>query len=167
MLKARSTVLALLGLMMVLAGTAVPVAAGATRVPGCVAGELHVARDGSQGAAGHRFDLFQVTNVGTRTCRLFGYPTFWFRNAAGEHIGFPSVPAGQPARVVQLAPRERTHITVGTVDPSVTLPAQCHVQQAGSVDIRLPYRPHVYRRSLVRDVCTTMRYRPTSYPVGF
>lgn len=141
--------------------------ASASRVPGCVASHLRVVRHGTEGATSHRYVKFRVTNTGARTCRLFGYPTFRYRDASGHPMGFASTPAGVPVHVVRLAPGGHTRITLGYVVPEVTLPRQCHAGHAASVVFRLAFRPHVYHQPLRAEVCTTRRYRPDAYPVGF
>jgi len=144
-----------------------PSAGAAERVSGCVAAHLAITRGPRLAATGHRYDQFRITNTGRTTCRLYGYPTFRFRNGAGAAVGRPSQPYGVPAHVVRLAPGQRTRVTVATVDPAVTRPADCRAQDVASVDIALAYRPHVYRLPMTARVCTTRRYRPSSYPVGF
>jgi hypothetical protein len=165
--RTRTWGTAVVAIILAAAGLLVVGPAQAARLPGCVASELHLVRGSSEAATGHRYDRFRITNVGERTCRLYGYPTFRFRNAAGDRIGYASVPAGVPAHVVRLAPGDHTRITVGTVGPGVTVASECRARHAASVDIRLAYRAHVYHRAISLQVCTTKKYRPTSYPVGF
>jgi len=141
--------------------------AAADDTPPCVAAHLKLVRGSAEGAAGTHYQHFRITNVGTWTCRLAGYPTFRFRDAAGDPLGFASQPAGQPVTVVRLEPGQHTRITVGTVNPDVTMASDCHAAQAASVAITLPHRPHVYHRALSLRVCTTEQYRPTAFPVGF
>jgi hypothetical protein len=140
--------------------------ATAARVPGCVAEHLAIARGPVQGATGHRYDEFRITNTGTSACRLFGYPTFRFVRD-GQPIGWRSEQAGVPAHVVRLAPGAHTRITVGTVNPMIPMSPPCRVARADAVRIRLAYRPHVYTVPIRIRVCTAKRYRPVSYPVGF
>ncbi|MGZ4436563.1 MAG: DUF4232 domain-containing protein [Nocardioidaceae bacterium] len=147
--------------------TTTPATASTGSVPACVAAHLSLVRGSRDMATSHRFDHVRITNTGSSPCRLFGYPTFRFRNGAGTPIGWTSTPAGLPAHVVVLDPGTYTRTTVGTVVPAVTLPAQCHARTARSVDVRLAYRPHVYHVPITIRVCTTKLYRPTSYPVGF
>lgn len=146
---------------------AVGLPASAARTPGCHATQLRVVRDGTQGATSHRYVRFRITNTGDHNCRLAGYPTFRFHDASGAPIGHTSQPAGVPAHVVRLAPGRHTRVTVGYVIPSVTLPQQCHAARAASVTFRLAARPHVYQAPLKARVCTTRKYRPAAYPVGF
>jgi hypothetical protein len=141
--------------------------ATASRLPACQAAQLRVVRDGTQGATGHAYLRFRITNTGGHTCRLYGYPTFRYRDAAGRPLGHRSKPAGVPAHVVRLAPGRHTRITLSYVNPGVTLPRQCHAARAASVTFRLASRPHVYQKRLGVRVCTTRKYRPTAYPVGF
>lgn len=159
-----------LALSLVTAGAfAAPANSRATRtVPGCHAAQLTIVRGMRLGSAGHRYNRFRITNTGPSTCRLFGYPTFWFLNRDGRQIGHRSTPAGQRAHVVVLRPATHTRVQVGTVDPGViTVPGACRPRQARWVDLMLAYRPHVYKVPLRLRVCTTRQYRPTSYPVGF
>jgi len=139
----------------------------AAQVPGCVASHLRVIRHGVQGATSHRYVEFRITNAGAHACRLFGYPTFRYRDAEGKPMGFASTPAGVPAHVVVLAPGQHTRTVLGYVVPAVTLPRQCHAGWATSVTFRLASRPHVFQRPLRARVCTTRKYRPAAYPVGF
>lgn len=160
-----------LGFSAALAGAAlvvVPTGAQAATTPGCVAAGLSVVRGARLAATGHRYDRFRITNTGSTTCRLYGFPTFQFRNAAGSLLGWTSVPGGVAAKVVVLKPGATTRVTVGTVVPAnITVPGACNARTAQSVDIKLAYRPHVYNVPITMRVCTTKQYRPTSYPVGF
>jgi hypothetical protein len=141
--------------------------ASAARLPGCVATHLAVAPAGVDAATSHRYSRFRLTNTGDHTCRLYGTPTFRFRDSAGDPVGHPSTPSGQRAHVVVLQPGQHTRVVVGYVVPQVTLPSQCRSERAATVDIRLAYRSHVQSEPLRARVCTTARYRPTGYPVGF
>jgi hypothetical protein len=141
--------------------------ASAAPVPGCVAAHLRVVRSGTEGATSHRYVKFRITNTGDRTCRLYGYPTFRYRDASARPMGWASEPAPVPAHVVRLAPGEHTRVTLGYVVPGVALPRQCHARRTASVAFRLAFRPHVYHRPLRADVCTTRKYRPLGYPAGF
>lgn len=141
--------------------------AAASRLPGCVAAQLRVVRAGTEGATSHRYAKFRITNAGNRVCRLYGYPTFRYRDTSGDPLGFASKPAPVPAHVVRLAPGRHTRVTLGYVVPDVTLPRQCHARRAASVTFRLAFRPHVYHRPLGATVCTTSKYRPLAYPAGF
>ena len=124
--------------------------------------ELKLTREGD------RADVkFRITNTGRHTCRLYGYPTFQYRDAAGHRVGVRSKPAGVRARTVTLAPGQHTRVTVGYVVPVVTLRRQCHPARVATVDVRLAFRPHVYQRPLPVRVCTTKLYRPLAYPAGF
>jgi hypothetical protein len=151
-----------------------PGAAATTRTPdtsqrisGCVAAHLSLQHGRREGAAGHRYDRFRVTNTGSSACRLAGYPTFHFRNRAGDPIGRDSAHAGVQGHAVVLRPGDHTRIKVGTVDPGVVGPGDCKPRRARSVAITLPHRPHVFTVPLRLTVCTTRQFRPTAYPFGF
>jgi len=141
--------------------------ASASRAPACFAPHLSLARAGTEGATSHRYVKFRITNTGRHACRLYGYPTFHYRDGSGHLVGVRSKPAGVAAHVVTLAPGAHTRVTLMYVVPAVTLRRQCHAVRVASVDARLAFRPHVYQRPLRARVCTTKRYRPVSYPAGF
>jgi hypothetical protein len=168
-LHPKRTWAAALAVLTVAAGGLAVVApsASAARIPGCVAAHLAVAPAGTDAATSHRYARFRLTNTGDHTCRLFGTPTFRFRDSAGDPIGYRSTPSGERAHVVVLQPGQHTRVTVGYVVPQVTLPSQCRSARATTVDIRLAYRSHVQNEPLTARVCTTAKYRPTGYPVGF
>lgn len=132
-----------------------------------MAANLNIVRGRHLGAAGQRINRFRITNTAKSSCRLYGFPSFHFRNRAGNLIGHVSVPAGVKAKVVVLKPGATTRVAVGTVEPAnVTVPGACRPRTAQSVDIKLAFRPHVYKVPITVRVCTTKRYRPMSYPVG-
>jgi len=141
--------------------------ASAARTPACFAPHLRLVRAGTEGALSHRYVKFRITNTGRRACRLYGYPTFRYRDTDGHAVGARSAPAGVRARVVTLAPGQHTRVTLGYVVPAVTLHRQCHATRVASVDVRLAFRPHVYPQPLRVRVCTTKLYRPLAYPAGF
>jgi hypothetical protein len=138
-----------------------------SRVAGCAAADLAIQHGRREGAAGHRFDRFRVTNTASSACRLAGYPTFHFRNGAGDPIGHDSTHAGVQGHAVVLDPGDHTRIEVGTVDPGVVGRSECKPRRARSVAITLPHRPHVFVVPLRLTVCTTTDFRPTSFPFGF
>ena len=141
--------------------------ASASRAPACFAPHLRLVRAGTEGATSHRYVKFRITNTGGRACRLYGYPAFGYRDGAGHRVGVRSARAGVPAHVVTLAPGEHTRVTLMYIVPAVTLHRQCRASRVASVDVRLAFRPHVYRLPLRARVCTTKQYRPVSYPAGF
>jgi len=141
--------------------------ASASRAPACFAPHLRMVRAGTEGALSHRYVKLWITNTGRDACRLYGYPTFEYRDAAGHRVGVRSKPAGVRARAVTLAPGQHTRVTLGYVVPVVTLRRQCRPARVASVDVRLAFRPHVYQRPLQVRVCTTKLYRPVAYPAGF
>ncbi|HET7357258.1 MAG TPA: DUF4232 domain-containing protein [Nocardioidaceae bacterium] len=151
------------------AGAAAVIArpASASRTPACFAPHLRLVRAATEGALSHRYVKFRLTNTGRHACRLYGYPTFQYRDASGHRVGVGSERAGVRARAVTLAPGQHTRVTLGYVVPAVTLRRQCHAARVASVDVRLAFRPHVYPRPLRVRVCTTKLYRPVAYPAGF
>jgi hypothetical protein len=141
--------------------------ASASRTAACFAPHLRLVRAGTEGALSHRYVKFRITNTGRHACRLYGYPTFRYRDTSGRAAGVRSEPAGVRARVVTLAPGRHTRVTLGYVVPADTLHRQCQATRVASVDVRLAFRPHVYSQPLRARVCTTKLYRPVAYPAGF
>ena len=165
--------LAKVGFAAVLAAALVPAPSEAAsssseaRVEPCVAAHLTVQKGTTEAATSHRYTRFRLTNTGDSACRLDGFPTFRFRNAQGDVIGFSSVPADVTAHVVVLDPGEHTRVTLGRVVPGPVPRQECRPRRTASVDLQLAYRPHVYNLPYSARVCTTRDYRPTAYPVGF
>ncbi|HVA60102.1 MAG TPA: DUF4232 domain-containing protein [Mycobacteriales bacterium] len=66
------------------------VVGAAAGLPACATGELSAGLAGTQGAAGHILDVFSLTNRGTGSCRLDGYPGLALLDRAGR--GLPTDP---------------------------------------------------------------------------
>lgn len=86
----------------------------------CATGNLKATVDTAAGgaAAGSTYYPVNLTNTGSSSCSLFGYPgVSWVTAPSGSQIGRPATrnPAVTPAAVV-LAPGQTAHVTLQVVD---------------------------------------------------
>jgi hypothetical protein len=86
----------------------------------CATGNLKAAVVSGQGgaAAGSTYYPMNLTNTGSSSCSLFGYPgVSWVSGPSGSQIGQPATrnPVITPATVV-LAPGQTAHVTIQVVD---------------------------------------------------
>jgi hypothetical protein len=75
--------------------------AGAAAVSGCPTSSLRLSFVSGQGAAGTAYMTYALTNVGSTTCTLFGYPGVSILNGAGQIVQHPAQRGGiqAPTRV--------------------------------------------------------------------
>jgi hypothetical protein len=93
---------------------------GPAGTAGCATGNLKAAVVTGQGgaAAGSTYYPLNLTNTGSSSCSLFGYPgVSWVSGPSGSQIGQPATrnPVISPATVV-LAPGQTAHVTIQVVD---------------------------------------------------
>lgn len=91
-----------------------------TGTAGCATGNLKAAVVTGEGgaAAGSTYYPLNLTNTGSSSCSLFGYPgVSWVSGPSGSQIGQPARrnPVITPATVV-LAPGQTAHVTIQVVD---------------------------------------------------
>jgi hypothetical protein len=89
-------------------------------VAACATSDLSGTVNTSQGgaAAGSTYYPLNLTNTGSSSCSLFGYPgVSWVSGPSGSQIGQPATrnPVLTPATVV-LAPGQTAHVTIQVVD---------------------------------------------------
>jgi Protein of unknown function (DUF4232) len=87
---------------------------------GCATGNLKAAVVTGEGgaAAGSTYYPVNLTNTGSSSCSLFGYPgVSWVSGPSGSQIGQPATrnPVITPSTVV-LAPGQTAHVTIQVVD---------------------------------------------------
>jgi len=87
---------------------------------GCATGNLKAAVVTGEGgaAAGSTYYPVNLTNTGSSSCSLFGYPgVSWVSGPSGSQIGQPATrnPVIKPSTVV-LAPGQTAHVTIQVVD---------------------------------------------------
>jgi len=97
-----------------------PAATPSASTAGCATGNLKAAVVTGAGgaAAGSTYYPLNLTNTGSSSCSLFGYPgVSWVSGPAGSQIGQPAKrnPVITPATVV-LAPGQTAHVTLQVVD---------------------------------------------------
>lgn len=78
----------------------------------CHTSELTPALDSTDGAAGTTYYTISLTNTGTRTCTLYGYPGVSL--IADTQIGAPAQRlTDTPEKIIALAPSDSAHFTLG------------------------------------------------------
>jgi hypothetical protein len=110
------------------ATSSAPAASGGSSAPatpaagttGCATGNLKAVVVTGQGgaAAGSTYYPVNLTNTGSSSCSLFGYPgVSWVSGPSGSQIGQPATrnPVITPSTVV-LAPGQTAHVTIQVVD---------------------------------------------------
>ncbi|HSX33188.1 MAG TPA: DUF4232 domain-containing protein [Candidatus Saccharimonadales bacterium] len=90
-------------------------AGGSTAVTAC--GNLQLSQGTSDGTAGTIYKHAVVTNNGTQTCTLSGYPAVYLLNAGGQHLGAAAAQnALYPNTTVSVAPGASAHVVLGFPD---------------------------------------------------
>jgi len=87
------------------------------------------------GSAGTIFYPLEFSNVGHRTCWLYGYPGVSAVSNTGKQIGLPASHAG-PKRIVVLRPGATAHVILGIVEAGNI--AGCHIRNGASLKIYAP-----------------------------
>jgi hypothetical protein len=85
----------------------------------CPTSRLSVRSAGGEGAAGSTYETLLLTNTGSVTCLLRGFPGISYVDAAGQQVGAPAVRSGQPGPAVRLAPGAAATATLRTVHPGI------------------------------------------------
>jgi hypothetical protein len=101
-------------------GGSSPAASPSAGLTGCATGHLKAAVVTGEGgaAAGSTYYPVNLTNTGSSSCSLFGYPgVSWVSGPSGSQIGQPATrnPVITPSTVV-LAPGQTAHVTIQVVD---------------------------------------------------
>jgi hypothetical protein len=94
-------------------------AASAATGSGCLTPNLRLSFVSGQGAAGTAYLTYQLTNTGSRSCTMFGYPGFSILNASGQIVQHPAkrgIPGPAPVKLVTLAPGQGGRFTVTSSD---------------------------------------------------
>jgi hypothetical protein len=101
-------------------GSGAPTPSSSPGTAACATGNLKASVVSSAGgaAAGSTYYPMNLTNAGSSSCSLFGYPgVSWVSGPSGSQIGQPATrnPVLTPATVV-LAPGQTAHVTLQVVD---------------------------------------------------
>jgi hypothetical protein len=114
-LAAGAAVFAVAALGTVPAMAASPVA-DATGTPMCTTSQLTVALGGGDAGAGNLYQDLVLTNSGSTTCHLAGYPGLSMLDASGKQIGSPATRDARTYSTVVLKPRASASDTIHTVN---------------------------------------------------
>jgi Protein of unknown function (DUF4232) len=89
----------------------------------CAAADLTMSLGESDGGAGRRYQPIVVTNVGSRTCTVQGFPEVRLVDASGAQIGEPAQPESTtPPAIVALAPGDIGSILLQTLSGPIDGP---------------------------------------------
>jgi hypothetical protein len=104
--------------------TASAPAADASGTPMCATAQLSAALGGGDAGAGNLYRYLVLTNTGTTTCHLTGYPGLSMLDANGAQIGRPATRDARTYSAVVLRPGGSASDTIHTVNHQGTcLPA--------------------------------------------
>ena len=124
----------------------------------CRTGDLAGSIEGTEGAAGHIYELLVLTNRGTGPCLLQGFPGLSFLDAEGRQIGAAADRSGEPGPAVTLDPGERAGATLAITQPGL-LPG-CDQSGQTTPAARLRVYPPDNREALTvpvpegREICS-------------
>lgn len=93
--------------------------AGVTAPAQCATARLTVRSDGGQGAAGSTYENLVLTNIGTTSCTLRGFPGVSYLDAASRQVGAAAVRSGPAGSEIRLAPGASASATLRTVHPGI------------------------------------------------
>jgi hypothetical protein len=130
--------------------------------PTCTTSQLAASLGQPQGAAGHTFIPLVLTNHGSASCVIQGYPGVSLLDGGGAPIGTPATRApGVAAPAVVLAPGAGTPATLGTQNAGIS-PAPCW---AVSTSIKV-YPPNQLASLTIAGAITVCGGEFTVTPVG-
>ena len=129
--------------------------------PACATSQLTASLGQAQGAAGHTFVPLVLTNHGSASCLIQGYPGVSLLDGGGAPIGTPATRAPGASAAVVLAPGAGTQATLGTQNAGIS-PTPCW---AVSTSIKV-YPPNQLASLTVAGAITVCGGEFTVTPVG-
>ena len=100
-------------------GSGATAAARPAGPPVCLTAHLSLALAGSQGAAGTAYITYELTNTGSSSCSMIGYPGVSVLSARGAIVQHPATRGANPpvpVRRVVLAPGHKAKFLVNSTD---------------------------------------------------
>lgn len=111
--------------------TPTPVATSAA-ITECTTANLSGSLDATGGGtAGTQYQQLILTNKGTVSCTLYGFPGVSLVNAAGAQLGSPAARSGLAGLTITLAPGHAAASAVGFPDAGNFAPGQCSAMSTG------------------------------------
>jgi hypothetical protein len=92
---------------------------GQTAKTTCQTQSLKLDRTKSEGTAGSTYVTYYLTNIGSITCTMYGFPGVSFLDASGNVIQHPADRDGHANARFDVAPGQRAQFVVRTTDPSI------------------------------------------------
>jgi Protein of unknown function (DUF4232) len=108
-----------------------------------------------QGAAGTAYLTYGLTNIGSRSCTMIGYPGFSILDSSGkivQHAARRGLPTPAPVKLVILQPGQRATFTVVSSDV-IPSPGCPHVFTGVMAQVYPPNQRAALRITDHRDFC--------------
>jgi hypothetical protein len=86
--------------------------------PRCHTSQLQAAVRSGQGAAGSMYTPLSLTNTGTASCQMTGYPGVSLLDVSGNQIGSPATHSAATVAAITLAPGDAAHTVMRTQNPT-------------------------------------------------
>jgi hypothetical protein len=124
-------------------------------IPRCLSSHLALSLGSSQGAAGSTYTPIVLTNTGSSTCELHGFPGVSFVDASGHLIGKPARETAGAEKTITLKSGSAANSTLHQPQPGNFDPSAC---QATTADRLRVYPPGETNPLFIKDaiqVCST------------
>jgi hypothetical protein len=131
-----------------------PVAAGP-----CPSSHLALTLGIGQGTAGTTYQVLVLTNTGSSSCTLFGYPGVSFVNSSGAIIGKPATRDPGAEHTITLAPGGAANALSRQPDAGNFPPSVCHMKTADRVKVYPPNQTVPLFAHDAIQVCSTAKGR--------
>jgi hypothetical protein len=125
----------------------------------CATSQLSLTLGSSQGAAGSFYTPVILTNTGSTTCTVFGYPGVSYINAAGAQVGFSAARESSHEAVVTVKPGHTASALLHQPNPLAFPPADCHRKKTTGVRVFPPGQTAALTVASKNHVCTTAQGR--------
>ncbi|WP_083867033.1 DUF4232 domain-containing protein [Frankia sp. ACN10a] len=103
----------------------------------CPTARLAVRSADGEGAAGSTYEHLVLTNTGTTSCVLRGFPGVSYLDAAGRQVGAAAVRSGPAGQAVRLAPGASASATLRTVHPGIQVGCEEPAQSTPVASLRV------------------------------
>jgi hypothetical protein len=145
--------------------TAKPKPSKTPKVSPCGTGALSASLGQSQGAAGSFYMALVLTNKGSTTCTMFGYPGVSYISSSGAAVGQPASEIKGHEATVTLKPGAAASTLLHQPNPLVFQPADCHKKKAAGIRIFPPGQTVSLTVKKSTAVCTTTNGRSGVTPM--
>jgi Protein of unknown function (DUF4232) len=135
------------------------------KVSPCGTSALTASLGASQGAAGSFYTPLVLTNKGSTSCTMLGYPGVSYISSSGAAVGQPASRIKGHQATVTLKPGGAASALLHQPNPLVFQPADCHKKKAAGIRIFPPGQTVSLTVSTSTAVCTTTNGRSGVTPM--